>query len=486
MLIITRVLVLGSASPSQLRKFAAPFGATIHPNLSYERVASELSGVIALAPIGRGELLASVPLEACLYTTRHRDDDVVLAQLLLDAAADSGRWSEYRAKILPPWTGAAMFWEEAEAEELQWPQAVALARALRMRMASRTGGVYSAKSRNRDEMRWALSIVYSRSFAVEDADDESEAVRCLAPVLDLFNHVPESPVEYAARWAEQEEEDDPPASPWRLMGSQVELLAYEDVAAGDEVRIPYGIECSHETLVQSGFIPEPNSADYVPLFSDIRALARHASAAFGLEPAQEQRRLRLLEALDAVDAPLAVRPGPLAASGHLLACTRLFAASDAELEGEGEGEGAIAFKEDYDPAVGHHTLCVRGATEEQRMQLDSAACELLAHAADECLGALPTTAEEDAMLLAQIAVDVEERVGAVEALIVKQAQGTSTSATEPQEGRIDCRIAAAAAAPAEAARRFETAVRYRRMAKLLVAGFAEQCRSVVSGVSSMT
>ena len=112
------------------------------------------------------------------------------------------------------------------------------------------------------------------------------------------------------------------------------------------------------------------------------------------------------------------------------------------------------------------------------MQLDSAACELLAHAADECLGALPTTAEEDAMLLAQIAVDVEERVGAVEALIVKQAQGTSTSATEPQEGRIVCRIAAAAAAPAEAARRFETAVRYRRMAKLLVAGFAEQCRNV--------
>ena len=170
------VLVLGSASHSQLRTLAAPFGATVHPSLSYERVASELSGVIALAPIGRGELLASVPLEACLYTARHRDDDVVLAQLLLDAAASSGRWSEYRAKILPPWTGAAMFWEEAEAEELQWPQAVALARALRMRMASRTGGVYSAKSRNRDEMRWALSIVYSRSFAVEDADDESEAV----------------------------------------------------------------------------------------------------------------------------------------------------------------------------------------------------------------------------------------------------------------------------------------------------------------------
>lgn len=466
------VIVLGSASHSHLRTLAAPFGATVHPSLSYERVASELSGVIALAPIGRGELLASVPLEACLFTARHRDDDVVLAQLLLDAAASSGRWSEYRAKILPPWTGAAMFWEEAEAEELQWPQAVALARALRMRMTSRTGGVYSAKSKNRDEMRWALSIVYSRSFAVEDADDESAAVRCLAPVLDLFNHVPESPVEYAARWAEQDDDDDPPASPWRLKGSQVELLAYEDVAAGDEVRIPYGIECSHETLVQSGFIPEPNSADYVPLFSDMRALARHASAAFGLEPAQEQRRLRLLEALDAVDAPLAVRPGSLAASGHLLACTRLFAASDAELEGE--GEGAIAFKENFDPAVGHHTLCVCGATEEQRMELDRAACELLALAADECLGALPTTAEEDAILLAQTAVDVEEHVGAVEALIVKHAKGTNTSATEPKEGR----IAAASAAPEEAARRFETAVRYRRMAKLLVAGFAEQCRNV--------
>lgn len=88
------------------------------------------------------------------------------------------------------------------------------------------------------------------------------------------------------------------------------------------------------------------------------------------------------------------------------------------------------------------------------------------------------------MLLAQTAVDVEEHVGAVEALIVKHAKGTNTSATwsatEPQEGR----IAAASAAPAEAARRFETALRYRRMAKLLVAGFAEQCRSVVSGVSS--
>ena len=77
------------------------------------------------------------------------------------------------------------------------------------------------------------------------------------------------------------------------------------------------------------------------------------------------------------------------------------------------------------------------------------------------------------MLLAQTAVDVEEHVGAVEAFIVKHAKGTNTSATEPQEGRI-----AAASAAAEAARRFETAVRYRRMAKLLVAGFAEQCRNV--------
>jgi elongation factor Ts len=141
---------------------------------------------------------------------------------------------------------------------------------------------------------------------------------------------------------------------------------------------------------------------------------------------------------------------------------------------EAQGEGAIAFKENFDPAVGHHTLCVCGATEEQRMELDRAACELLALAADECLGALPTTAEEDAILLAQTAVDVEEHVGAVEALIVKHAKGTNTSATEPQEGR----IAAASAAPEEAARRFETAVRYRRMAKLLVAGFAEQCRNV--------
>ena len=445
MMMAVEVMCLALVTP--IKQLATPFGIKHSASLVYEEVASGLNGVRTLAPIERGDNLVTVPLSACLHTPRQRNDDVELARLLLAATAHDP-WREYRDVVLPACTDAAMLWPAEEAEELQWPPACALARSLRGRIESTAATEWSL-----DEWSWAMGIVYSRSFSIEASDDDggADGLRCLAPVLDLFNHRPESPVEYAARWAEQEDDDEPPASPWALSGDFVQLVADEPVGAGEEVCIPYGLETGLETLVQSGFRPLPNSADFVALFSDVDELSRHLGDAFGLEATQRERRLAMLRALDASDAPLAVRPGPLAASAHLLACSRPFAATDDELS-----DGLVRFVEDYEPAAGHYTLRAVVGAPARAAALERDVCAVLGQLAEACLDALPTTHEEDETLLSQPAAEMEAQ------------QRERESAREP-------------ASPSPA--RFEAAVRFRRDAKRLLAHFCSACARVATDVS---
>ena len=482
-------------------------------------VGQGLRGAVATRSLARGDHLLSVPLRSILAVARGPNDDAELARLLLRAVRDDDRWRSYRDAVLPLSSSAAMLWDASEIEELQHEDAVTSAAALADRVSDFLG---SCADSERDDALWAIGTVYSRSFELQEEggepiaaadrsaagtgeDGEQPRLRALVPLCDLFNHEPESPVAYAARWNEWEGSGrDEPPSPWRieparepareggeregrgegggsgdgLASMAVTIRSPYDLARGDEVRLPYGLETNAELLLLHGFVLEDNAAEcvrgplrtkraraptlprhcrlaprttharrpkgrhsalersargrYVRLFVDLTELVATISMGCGWSEAQQRTRLERLASLDAAEAPLAVRPGPLVASGHLLGCLALAAADDDELD---------QFDERYREALGHHSLLLPAALAPQRQdEVTAAALRFARDAAAALRRSLPSTLEEDAACLAGL----ERR---------REASALST-----------------------ADERMEAAVRYRLLVKRALRGFVDAVR----------
>ena len=430
------------------------------PGLALTTSADGIRGVTAAAAVKRGEALLSIPFASCLNVPRGPDDDVELSTALLKATADGDSpWSAYRTTLLPEATGAAFTWVVDEIERLQLEKAREQASALRDRCEDAFADYDqlddTVRALGLEEWKWAVSMVYSRSFTI---DDGSGPRRVLAPFLDLFNHQPESPAEYAAAsnaW-EADGYDEPP-SPWRLnLGDddhhgescRLWLHADHDAPSGAELRLPYGIETSAELLATSGFVPaQGNSAEYIPLYTDVIELIGTCAYAIGMAEPAQKARLSILSELEAAEAPLGVRPGGRGACAHVINCVRLVVASEDELS---------EFEEQYDETLGHYTIVLAAAakadsaatelTPRRHEVLDARAAYLCAQAAGATLDELPTSLEDDLTALA--AFDAE--VGA--------ADGSDASV----RARAAC------------------ALRYRIGAKQLLTSFAESCDEVVA------
>jgi hypothetical protein len=161
------------------------FGVELCTPLALATDANGLRGVYADAALRRGDLLLTIPLASCLVATRGPDDDAELAAALLDAVGDeSSCWARYRLAHLPQATGAAMLWSEEAIAELQLPAARSYALSLRARCDAVVAERAHPPSASADAWRWALSMVYSRSFALEEAED-MPSLRVLAPMLDV-------------------------------------------------------------------------------------------------------------------------------------------------------------------------------------------------------------------------------------------------------------------------------------------------------------
>lgn len=147
------------------------------------------------------------------------------------------------------------------------------------------------------------------------------------------------------------------------------------------------------TPAADGFAPIGNPADYVPLYADLSELLDDDRWT-PREPARVARvRAGMLHAADAARAPLAVRPGAVAASGHLLGFLRVLHADAADLP---------HLHERFDPAVGHKTFqwhddAPGGAA--RRTATDAAALSHARRRAREVLDDMPTTLAEDLALL---------------------------------------------------------------------------------------
>ena len=457
-------------------------------------------GLVALRPIDEGDLLLSIPWRHAVHVFEggHEDPDDLRLALELLRVLDSGGdgpedervavWREYRP-MLPSSTGAAAFWTKRNVDELQHADAVEETHALRLRFeASATRHANATHSKK--DILWALSLVHSRSFSV--ATPEGTA-RALVPFADLFNHKPESPaqarrtdaaLQSALRGGTATDKKTETTGttndvharsgePWSVTFDPA--LGFEAAAsfemrsiwrhdAGEEVFITYGHETSAELLASYGFFPAPNAGDFVRLYANVqdildddRYLSREGNA-----PALAIEREAVMWNALAVEAPLAVRPGGVAAAAHLLGCLRLMHARDSTL-------GAL--RDEDVPHIGHSTfvwhgdapcglwaescddlsderssviVAVASSEPDERSAVDRAALGQAAARCVEMLAEFPTTLEEDEATLRAIANGDENNWG------------------EGEDAR-------------ECAEQFAVAVAYRVTVKRLLSEFLEEC-----------
>ena len=421
-----------------------------------------------------------MPLDQAIATRRGPRDSRDLADALLRAVSSPGPWQGYRSAVLPPLPPpSSMFWSDAELVALQHDEAISAARAARRTHRASAGD---------ERSQWALAMVCSRSFCL--GDESGRRLRALLPFFDLFNHLPESPAEYAAA-APASGEDEPP-SPWTIEEGAVVLRAAQPAKQGEEVLLPYGVETSAELLATHGFAMSDNSADYVrrpsmsssgsssspsfahysptapalplvprcrspnspsrpqPFRAPRRQLPLFASfdellAALAPAAARAGRRRAIWRGSDAAAAPLAARPGALAASAHVFGAAQLALCDEAALG---------SFEEVYASSAGHYVLAPAATQIVGSGQtcgapaLEAASRRALGDAARARL----------APLLRVTSLEQDERAEArLRAELVQGAPGAMPAA---RRGRMERALAA---------------VQYRAGVKRFLAGFASRC-----------
>ena len=336
-------------------------------------------GLVATCAIAPGDVVVSVPLEACLTVPAGGPGaDARLAGLLLDAVEDGKHplWRLYSDTVLPRHTGAAALWEPEALEELQWAPTVDDAMAARLEfraLAARMGGLHSMHAK-----LWALSIVHSRSFATPTG------LRVLAQLCDLVNNE-QLPAALVASGAND-------GSPWNVHDGRFELAATIACAAGEELLMFYGHETSSALLISYGFVPELNAADYLCLYADVEELCDDDSleccALHPDSPGTASRKRAMLWGADAAAAPLAVRPGGIPACAHLLGALRVLHCPATLLP---------LLEERYDDHVGHAVWHWRHGVDhaEERQQVDARALQHAVLLAQSRLEEMPTTLDAD-------------------------------------------------------------------------------------------
>ena len=346
--------------------------------------------VVRGAPLQAGDLVVSLPWSSVLAVsdgdTADGPADARLARALLAATAqggDSALWQRY-AGLLPRSTGAAALWSASAVDELQARAAVEAGQGARLHFRQHAQRMRSAAVSESAALH-AFSLVHSRSFAA-DVPGKGR-LRVLAPLADLINNEQLSAAEVAGG------SDD--AAWGRSAGGRFELRAPRRFEVGEEVLMFYGHESSAELLISYGFAPEPNPADFLPLYADMRELLDD-DRWVPREPARvAAARATQLYGGDAAQAPLAVRPGGVAAAAHLLGCLRVLHADAADLN---------ALEERHDATVGHATWQWRAppadaAAAARRARVEAAALGQAAARALEVLGEMPNTLAEDEALL---------------------------------------------------------------------------------------
>jgi hypothetical protein len=172
-----------------------------------------------------GALVVSLPWSAVLSVTdgdtAEGAADARLARALLRATGEGAAaggaahplWARYAA-LLPSGTGAAALWHSELVDELQSPPAVDAAQSARLHFRSQAARLRDVPLHS---ALWAMTMVHSRSFALELPGEGR--FRVLAPLADLINNEQASAADAAGGG------DDDGQSPWRMADGRFELRA---------------------------------------------------------------------------------------------------------------------------------------------------------------------------------------------------------------------------------------------------------------------
>lgn len=244
-------------------------------------------GVIAVAPIKRGEVIAKVPLR--LAITDSPDDEesnalehagapwsvqIACKLLRMRAEGDACPWKPY-IDVLPasvPAPAASFSWDERQRVAYepmlkQMDTAVWFASDAWARLPSNAAG----PSPSRASFEWALSVVHSRTFGLA-AIGGGVGVRLLMPLIDMLNHAGD--VALAPFGAADPHAQACDNVRWdvvtKLGGEQVMVMsATKAIEANEELLLSYGERANDDFFLFYGFCPPRNPHDHVELFTSI-------------------------------------------------------------------------------------------------------------------------------------------------------------------------------------------------------------------------
>ena len=121
-----------------------------------------------------------------------------------------------------------------------------------------------------EEWRWAMAMVHSRTFRIEDEYGRRPTRRAMIPGADLLNH---SSVDANCEWTSD--------------GKTFVISAARDIKAGEEFTLSYGNQCDRHFMLFYGFVPDPNPHNRVRIFADGKHALDWYQALCGVDEADE-------------------------------------------------------------------------------------------------------------------------------------------------------------------------------------------------------
>ena len=249
-------------------------------------------GLVANMDLNPGEEILSIPLER---TIRAEDQDGCLPwgvkmaeELLVDLYKDAkDRGISHWTDAMPSFVGIPwLHWNEEQIGLLGEPAIIKEVNAMR---TLKDFAIEYLGNYDRNDVIWALSIVYSRTFV-------SQGQHVLAPAIDMVNHdsEPTATVRIVhhpdmCQGLEAQAEVAPIVP--SQSSSIFQLLACSEkggLKKGENITISYGHWPNEVYLLYFGFVPEHNPNDNIVIWTDLKDLCLYLSRKAGMRIAVDE------------------------------------------------------------------------------------------------------------------------------------------------------------------------------------------------------
>lgn len=313
----------------------------------HDNVEVKALGIFATGALSEGAVLVAVPFNECITVERIMSsalspvfeaspgltkypDEVLALGLMYGRVHSECPW-HHHCRSMPLKMDTPIFWSEDELGRTQQLNSFFVSNILKRQMAADWDSIQGPIAKQFPDLlggvdmgmyEWALSMVYSRACGIKR---KGVYTRCIAPVVDMANHMPRAGRFSADAFHFDDEKD------------VLQICTCVDVQAGDECFAIYGAYSNAKLLHTYGFVL-PGEA---PLAMDVWPnLSHHLNALADQDVAA--RKLKVLEQLRLTDAAADYkfdgsvrsqsRDTEVIIDPRLLRMTRIMQATDEELK----------------------------------------------------------------------------------------------------------------------------------------------------------